>query len=327
MRNELVGPGKGRKRGARAASVTAALLCVGLGLSGCDAGTGSDPQVIAGGVSTGIYYAYAEGIQSQLRNEGIDLSVAETGGSVDNLLRVGRGEALIGFAQADAAADAVAGVGAFDAPQPIAAIARVYDEFVQVIVPAESPAESLSDLVGLRVSVGESNSGVTVIADRLLSGAGVARDSIVNVELGLDASVAALERGEIDAFFWVGGVPTPGIEVLSESRPLRMLPVSPGTVERVNAGHAGVYRLSDFPLGTYGTDASVETMTIPNYLVTNVAAPDALVTDITRTLFEARPETARSVPAAALLDQRQAIFTSPVPLHPGAAEYYVRSRN
>ena len=39
-------------------------------------------------------------------------------------------------------------------------------------------------------------------------------------------------------------------------------------------------------------------------------------------LFDARLRIAGEVPTAALLDRRSAIFTGPVPLHPGAVDYY-----
>jgi TRAP transporter TAXI family solute receptor len=262
-----------------------------------------------------------------MRTADFDIVAEETGGSVDNLLRVGRGEALLGFAQADTAADAVAGVGAFDAPIPIAAVARVYDEYVQVVVPASSATEQISDLTGLRVSVGETNSGVMVIADRVLSAAGVVDGAFERREIGITGSLAALERGEIDAFFWVGGVPTPGIDSLSERMSLRILSIDSGIVDGMEPGSSSVYRVSEMPLGAYGTTGTVETMTVPNYLVTSSNAPEDLVYEATKVLFDSRVHLSRTVPAVALLDQRQAIFTSPVPLHPGAEEYYVRSRN
>ncbi|KIP53263.1 TAXI family TRAP transporter solute-binding subunit [Leucobacter komagatae] len=314
--------------GARALAVLLTLVLSGATLAGCSSAVrDSGSHRIAGGASTGIYYAYGGTLAEHLRDVGFDIAVDETGGSVDNLLRVGRGEAILGFAQADAAADAVAGVGAFSAPLPIAGVARVYDEYVQVVVKADAEAENISDLAGLRVSIGEANSGVTVIADRVLRAAGIDHEDFVPVTLGIDDSVEALARGEIDAFFWVGGVPTPGIETLSKGTPLRILPIRPETVEKVNSGHAGVYRLAEFPLGAYGTEAAVETMTVPNYLITSTDAPERLVFEITQTLFAARTDIARTVPAAALLDRRQAIFTSPVPLHPGAADFYVSSRS
>lgn len=318
----------GARGGARLLGLLLASLIGVSALAGCGStAREAGPLRIAGGASTGIYYSYGGTLADHLRRAGFDVVVDETGGSVDNLLRVGRGEAVLGFAQADAAADAISGVGAFESPLPVAGVARVYDEYVHVIVPADSDAEQIPDLAGLRVSVGEENSGVTVIADRVLRAAGIDREDFVSVDLGLDDSVQALASGEIDAFFWVGGVPTPGIEVLSKGTPLRILPIRPETVERVNSGHAGVYRLSDFPLGAYGTEAAVETMTVPNYLVTSSDAPDQLIFELTRELFAARTDIARTVPAAALLDRRQAIFTSPLSLHPGAAEYYVSSRN
>ncbi|GAA1324508.1 TAXI family TRAP transporter solute-binding subunit [Leucobacter albus] len=318
-------------RGARGRwRVATLLLATALGavsLAGCSVGArDTGTHVVAGGASTGIYYSYGGAIADQLAQEGFDITVAATGGSVDNLFRVGRGEATLGFAQADAAADAIAGVGAFDEPLPVEGVARVYDEYVQVVVPADSPAVEIPDLAGLRVSVGELHSGVTVIADRVLRAAGVAEGDFVSARLGIDDSVDALARGEIDAFFWVGGIPTPGIDALSETTPVKILPISPETVEKVNSGHAGVYRLADFPLGIYGTDVAVETMTVPNYLITSADADPRIVFEMTRALFESRTEIADTVPAAALLDRRQAIFTGPVPLHEGAANYYVRSR-
>ncbi|WP_281290284.1 TAXI family TRAP transporter solute-binding subunit [Leucobacter komagatae] len=65
-------------------------------------------------------------------------------------------------------------------------------------------------------------------------------------------------------------------------------------------------------------------MTIPNYLVAAADAPERLVYEVARTLFESRTDIARTVPAAALLDRRQAIFTSPLPLHQWAAKYLRR---
>ncbi|QIK64658.1 TAXI family TRAP transporter solute-binding subunit [Leucobacter viscericola] len=310
-----------------AAGVLVSLLAVSA-LAGCSGvARSAGPQTIAGGASTGIYYAYSSGLAKQMRDAGFDIVAEETGGSVDNLKRVGRGEALLGFAQADTAADAVAGEGAFDSPLPITAVARVYDEYVQLVVPANSKATRVSDLAGLRVSVGEANSGVMVIADRVLSAAGVSEKSYERREFGLHGSVAALEQGEIDAFFWVGGVPTPGIETLSKTTPLRMIPIGPETVERMDLGRSSVYRVSDLPLGAYGTTGNVETMMVPNYLVTSSKVPDELVYEATKLLFESSAQISHTVPAVALLDRRQAIFTSPVPLHPGAQEYYVESRN
>ena len=82
-----------------------------VGLTACDTGGGVDrveSYAIAGGGTTGVYFAYGKHLAEALSAElDADFAVEETEGSVDNLLRIGSGEALIGFAQSDAAADAV----------------------------------------------------------------------------------------------------------------------------------------------------------------------------------------------------------------------------
>lgn len=282
-----------------------------------------DEYTIAGGGATGVYFEYGSRIAEELSPSlDIRMTVEETAGSVDNLLRVDSGEALIGFAQGDAAADAVAGTGGFVQPLEIEAVARLYDEYVHVVVRGEADIDGVADLAGRDVSLGAENSGVNVIARRVLDAAGVDSASVNNPQLDLGGSIAALEDGEIDGFFWVGGLPTPGIAELAERMPVRLLPIEQDWVVEVNERYSHAYRPADVPVGMYGLERSAPTMAVPNYLVTSASTPPAVVRDVLAGLFDARPRIAEDVPAAALLDRRQAIFTGPVPLHPGAVDYF-----
>ncbi|MFE7197618.1 TAXI family TRAP transporter solute-binding subunit [Microbacterium oxydans] len=278
---------------------------------------------IASGGSTGVYYDYGSHLAEELSDR-LDLRMVaqETAGSVDNLLRVSSGEALLGFAQGDAAADAVSGTGAFERPLEVEALARLYDEYVQVVVRGDSDIDDIGDLAGRTISLGAENSGVNVIAGRVLDAAGVALDSVRDPQLDLSASIGAMERGEIDGFFWVGGLPTPGVAELSSRAPVRLLPIEPEWVNAVNERYSHAYRQADVPAGTYGLPDSAPTMAVPNYLVTAASTPDAVVHDVLAGLFDARLRIAGEVPTAALLDRRSAIFTGPVPLHDGAIDYY-----
>lgn len=299
-----------------------------IGLSACsDLGLAQHQYEIAGGDPAGVYYAYGDEIAKASRSTlGIDISVVQTQGSVENLQRVGTGLALVGFSQGDTTVDAVKGAGNFTQPLPVRAVARVYDEYVHVVVREGSDAETIADLAGKRISLGSQSSGVQVIAARVLNAAGIGPGSVSNAALGLDESIEAMIQGEIEGFFWVGGLPTPGIERLRQAVPIRMLPIDAETVDRVNNGHAGVYRLADFPVDTYDLDASVVTMTVPNYLVAAEDAPEELINGVLRALFDSQARISRNVAAAGLLDRRQAIFTGPIELHPGAARFFVESR-
>lgn len=314
----------------RIAAAAALLVLAGTG-SACSARSaewGDSQYEIAGGGSNGVYYAYGAEVARELSESlGVSAAVAETAGSVDNLVRVSSGEALLGFAQGDAAADAVAGAGAFDEALPVQAVARLYDEYLHVVVRADSDIVELGDLAGKTVSLGAENSGVNVIAARALDAAEVDITSIEDPQLDLSESISALEGSSIDGFFWVGGIPTPGIAELAKTAPVRLVPVEQSWVTAINTRYSDAYRPSDFPVGLYGLDESVPTMAVPNYLVTSSDTPDGVVRDVLTSLFDARTEIAQRVPVASLLDRRQAIFTGPVDLHPGAIEYYRDQRD
>lgn len=310
------------------AAVLAGLIA--LGVVGCAPARPEwtrHPLLIAGGGVTGVYYDYGEQLAGALQRDlDVPAEVIQTNGSVDNLHLIGEGQAQLGFAQSDAVADAVAGTGDFHEPLPIRAVARLYDEYVHVVVRADSGIRSVADLAGRTISLGGTGSGVSVVARRVLEASCVPVTQVRDASLGLDASIAALTDRRIDAFFWVGGLPTPGIQELAGRLPIRLLSIGPDIVERADAAHAGVYRSAEFPVGMYGSDESTVAMTVPNYLVTSAEVPDTLVRDVLSELFSARAEIARSVPAAALLDRRLAIFTDPIELHPGAREYFRDSR-
>ncbi|WP_337004179.1 TAXI family TRAP transporter solute-binding subunit [Microbacterium sp. LB12] len=303
--------------------VACVLLCAVTACSPRSADWTDQEYTIAAGGSTGVYYAYGTRLAAELSGAlDVTMTAEETAGSVDNLLRVSSGEALIGFAQGDAAADAVSGTGAFAEPLEVRALARLYDEYVQVVVRGDSDIDAVSDLAGKTVSLGAENSGVNVIASRILDAAGVDTASVRNPELDLNASIAAMERGEIEGFFWVGGLPTPGVSELAQNSSVRLLPIPQEWVNAVNDRYSHAYRPADVPAGTYGIADSAPTMAVPNYLVTAASTPDGVARDVLAGLFDARLRIAAEVPAAALLDRRSAIFTGPVPLHPGAIDYY-----
>lgn len=315
-------------RGAGAAALALLLVATSSACSARSSEWDDSAYEIASGGSDGVYYAYGADLAREL-SESLDVSVtaAETAGSVDNLLRVSSGEALLGFAQGDAAADAVAGAGAFDEPLPVQAVARLYDEYLHVVVRADSDIAVLGDLAGRTVSLGAENSGVNVIAARALDAGEVDITTIADPQLDLAESIAALERSDIDGFFWVGGIPTPGIAQLATTTPVRLVPIEQTWVATINARYSDAYRPSDFPVGLYGLDESTPTMAVPNYLVTSAATPDGVVRDVLTSLFGARTAIAQRVPVASLLDRRQAIFTGPVDLHPGAIAYYRDQRD
>jgi len=121
---------------------------------------------IATGGTQGVYYALGNAL-AQAWHERLPLGrrpqVLSTDGSRANLDLLDAGTADVVFSAADAAALNLSASVPDESRRP-AALARLYDDVVHVVVRADSPAVRLADLRGLRVSVGAANSGVLLIA-------------------------------------------------------------------------------------------------------------------------------------------------------------------
>jgi TRAP transporter TAXI family solute receptor len=278
---------------------------------------------LATGSTQGVYYRYGTALADVVESElpGVDVRVRSTEGSVENLQRVADGESTFAFAAADAAADAVAGEEPFHAALPVRAVARVYDEYIHLVVRADSTLRSARDLRGRRVSVGQTGSGTEIMATRLLAVAGLdARTDLRAAHLGIDDSVTALRDRRIDAFFWQGGLPTAGVVSLAGQVRIRLLPL--GDHAAGLRRYSSAYRPAAVPAGTYPGVPAVLTVALPSYIVTREDTHPDLVYQLTRLLFASRDRIARTVSLAGVLDARAAIETFPVELHPGALRYY-----
>ncbi len=286
---------------------------------------GRDPVVIATGGTQGVYYTYGTGLAEQITAAGVapEAGAITSEGSVENIRLVAEGRAAFGFSAADAAADAATGRSGFAGdPQPIRAVARLYDDYIHVVAPAGSALEQAGDLRGRRVAIGSAGSGTALVATRILYAADLIPGVDVDaVPLGLADAIDALRAGSIDAFFWSGGLPTAGISALAAAVPLRLLSLTE-VVQPLRAVYGSTYRVARIPAGTYPGVAPVTALAVANYLITAESADDDLVADVTRVLQERRSAIAATAPIAATFDLRSAIFTSPVPLHPGATRYY-----
>jgi uncharacterized protein len=294
-----------------------------LGVPACSSRFASVRLTLATGGTQGVYYnlgnSLADAWQAQL---GLDARpvVLSTAGSVDNLERLASRTADVVFSQVDTAADQLVRTAADDPASP-RALARIYDDVVHVVVPASSAATTLPDLRGARVSVGAPDSGVRVIAERLVAVAGLSPASDFQaLQLGINDSVDAMASGDIDAFFWVGGLPTRGVTALSEQLPIRLLNLE-DLVTPVRAAYP-VYAAGTVPAQTYGIPDPITTLLVRNFLVVRADMPDDVASALVDGLFAAQEQLAAVSPAALTIDLRAAIGTQPVPLHPGAERFF-----
>lgn len=274
---------------------------------------------LAAGDRGGLYLAVCEIFAQRLRVRypGIAVTVMSTAGSVDNLSLLQSGQADMALAQADVVNRHRRGRAPADSPL---AVARVYENYVQLIVPDASPIRQVNDLAGLRVSTGPPGSGVAAVTTVLFTAANMT-DRIRRVDLRLNEAVAALGNHTIDALVWSGGIPTPAIAELDKTLPLRIVDLTPW-VAPMSELASYPYLLLRAPVGAY-VPTSVYTIGsadlllcrpgLPNPLA--AAAVDVLATDATQLM---PPE----VRGLQYLQPPSMIQTGRIPLHPGAIEEY-----
>ena len=236
----------------------------------------------------------------------------------ENVNRVLGGSAELGFTQAD-----IAGPIATASPrgQQLMSLARLYDDYVHLVVLAAGPIRELADVSGHRVSIGVNGSGTAITAARLLDVGGNLRATTTVVELSLDASVQALLDDTIDGFFFSGGLPVAAINTLATKAELRLVPLGE-FVQPMRNRNGDYYVDRVVPAGTYPGTAAAETIGIPNYLVVRASMSQTLAYAVTELLFTGQDVLAHAHPTGARLNTRSAIVTPPLALHPGAARYY-----
>jgi hypothetical protein len=283
---------------------------------------------ISTGSTRGVYQQYGEQLRDAMAKNmpGLGVELETSDGSQQNVARVAGGEADFAIA----AADAVETYRSVDKAgfDRLRGLARLYDDYVQLVVPHSSRIETVRDLQGKRVGVGPKRSGVRLIAERVLKAAELDPEKDVEPrDDTIQTAPSRLRKGKIDAFFWSGGLPTRGLQELARVYDFRFVPIGGDVVSELHGQGAPFryYRSALIPGDAYWSiqhGAPVQTLAVANLLITRADMDPRLVEWVTRTVIKNRDTIGFDVHAAQLVDLRTAIYTTPLPLHRGAGRYY-----
>ena len=236
---------------------------------------------IGTGGTGGVYYPLGGALANVLsKNMPAMQATAEvTGGSVDNLKLINSGQSEVGFSMADAALDAFKGEDKFKGTKvPLRTLMVLYPNHMHVVTIEGTGIEKMADLKGKRVSTGSPGSATEVMAFRVIEAAGLDKDKDMKRErLGVAESVNALKDRKIDAFFWVGGLPTAAVTDLAATPGVKIKLIDHADlVAKMNAKYGNLYAASTIKAGTYpGQDKDNKITAVWNILVTNDKMSDA----------------------------------------------------
>jgi len=313
-------------------AIIVALIMAGVATTLIVTYAGDEPSthlVIASGPESGTYHTLGVAMAKVLEAEGVvaSVEVLSSEGSVANMDLVG-GEnrrADIAFVQSDT--------------RPTAAVrllAPLYQEVLHILVAREMSAtiKTVTDLEGLRVALGSSDSGTRTVAERVIDhfGVGIAED----IDLPPDEVAQGLSDGSIDAAFMLSAIPSTVVEELCERDAVRFLSLG-SAQERGNEADAlalvypsiasGVIPRSTYERLPENPVATIEVSAM--FVASSELDPD-LVTTILSTLFAHRSklielETERVVAARRIREKFQPEEVL-IPYHVGAVGYYQRTK-
>ena len=277
----------------------------------------------------GVYFPLGGAVASVLAKAVPDLhtTVEVTGGSVDNIKLIAAGQSDLGFTMADAAMDAIQGQDKFKNNKvALQTLLVVYPNRMHVVTIEGTGIDTLADLKGKRVSTGSPGSATEIMASRAIEAIGLDKDKDFQRErLGVAESVNAITDRRIDAFFWVGGIPTAAITNLATTAGIKMKLIDhAGIVDKMNEKYGKLYSKSRIKGGTYpGYKTDCDVAEVWNLIVTGNRMSDEDAYNIAKTLVEKKDDIVKVHKEAESFSlDNQVQDRSPVPFHPGALKYF-----
>ncbi len=283
---------------------------------------------IATGGTGGVYYPLGGGMANIISKyiPYTEATAEVTTASVDNCLLVGQGKADLALIMADTGWDAYQGKAKFREKIPLRTVAVLYPNNMHLVTVEGKGIEKVTDLKGKRVSTGAPGSGTEIMALRAIEAYGLdPTKDMTRDRLSVSESAGALKDGKIDAFFWVGGLPTAAIMDLGATPGVKMKLIGHAdAVPKMREKYGPLYVKGVIPPKTYpGQSMAILIAVVWNVLVCNENMKESLAYDIVKTFFDHKPELVASHREAGNLSlEHQAGGGSPIPFHPGAVRYF-----
>ena len=260
----------------------------------------------------GNYYEFGQAYAEKVAlDAGVTFDVKETAGSAANIRLLSGGYIQLAIAQADMIADNVDG---------FSAIASLYTESCQIV--AREDIETVSQLRGKRVSIGESEFGTETNAHQILQAYGLSAGSVTELNMSYAQASEAMKSGEIDAMFVTAGFPTAVVKDLASLQKVNLLPITGEALGNLTEAY-DYYVEQVVPAGTYpGIDKPVPTVGVKSFVLASDKLSAQTVYKLTEGLFAHGDDIAKAAPVDFELTEKSAVTDIAIPFHEGAKQYY-----
>lgn len=281
---------------------------------------------------TGVYYAAGSAVgkmhNRKLEEYKLRVIAEASEGSVSNIDDVVNGIANFGIAQSNALYFAKMGKSYWEgSPQKnLRSVLGLYTEAFTIVAAVDAGINSLADLRGKTVNIGELGSTDSVQAMSVLKAVGLdlENDLTVSEKPSYEAS-ELLQKGDIDAFFYTVGHPNLSVkEASSGDRKIKIVAPGKDFIEAMTSKREDLVERI-IPIDYYTELANTEpipTVGVKAILFSNVDTDEEVVYHMVKEVFENFDLFKKQHPAFAALTPEKLTTNLIVPLHPGAERYF-----
>lgn len=281
--------------------------------------------VMAGSSSGGTAHLYFASLAPMLNKyiPGMEAS-ARTGGAVENVALLERGGVQVAVAGPGDAQSVLGKDGL--AKSKIRTLFAMFHIPFHVVVPADSPIKSFSDLKGKRVSIGIRAGGEANLFLRLLELYGMKESDLKLEFLGKGEGMNAYKDGTVDAMTFLCPLPCPVVtELATHPRGLRLIPVTAPEVEKIRAKYEW-YTPYTIEKSWYANALKDQAKDVPTftewiYVATREDFPEETAYQIAKVLGDKHDELAAAFKAANSSTAENTARYPGFKLHPGTARY------
>jgi len=314
-----------------------AIVAASIAMTGVSAQAEDANYILATASTGGTYYPVGVALATLVKvklepSQGIGMSAISSAGSGENVRLIREGEAQFGIMQGLYGYYAASGTGPLAEVGPqenLRSVTMLWQNVEHFLVSSDVAGDgtigAMADLKGEAMALGSQNSGTIGSNRTVLSGFGIDIDTDYELVFGgYGPSAEALQNGQVKGIGTPAGVPVGAVSQLMATAgdSVTLLAFTDAQIATADAGR-GLWTPYTIPAGTYpGQAADVQTIAQPNFLATSADLPTEHVYELTKAIYENLPFLQAIHPATKVMAIENAIAGLPLPLHPGALQYY-----
>lgn len=328
----------------RKVKLTSILLASMLALSACggpqlvDDGKDNDKEkvqldqsysfTVGTSASGGSVYAVGAGLSNLLGDkiEGLSMRAVATGGAVDNIGLMEKGEVQFALNAANTNFMATEGtLSGIEKQENLRSIVSLYPSVIHFLVAKDSNITGFDQLKGTSGSVGAAGSASECYSADIMSYFGYDYKTAKDVEpvfTSTSSAVDLFKDGHIDWGFFPLGVPGANVMDLCMAGKVNILPIAGEDRDNILEQYE-YYVPYTIPGGTYeGFDEDIDTIACSVILTCDESVDEEVVYQITKSIWDNLDDVKAIADSLKWMNQETATDGLGAPLHPGAERYY-----